>query len=159
MTASNSASRNTHSGWFLAVDEFGRIVLEPTLKSFQNKPDLSVNRMTQTAPQMEAHDELGSLGGMSPTVVESFPIAPATVADCRECAQLLVEQLGEHGVATSAEQLARMLECVVTDGSRGFLLLARARRRIVGVAYVATILSAEHCGCVGWLERDRRGGE
>ena len=84
--------------------------------------------------------------------MQSFSIAPATVDDCCECAQLLVKQLGEHGVDTSAKQLARMLERVVTDGTRGFLLLARESNRIVGVAYVATILSAEHCGFVGWLE-------
>ena len=82
----------------------------------------------------------------------SFSLAPATVEDCRECAQLLVKQLGEHGVDASGEQLVRMLECVVADGARGFLTLARESSRIVGVAYVATILSAEHCGPVGWLE-------
>ena len=65
MIASNSASRNNHSKWCLAVDAFRRIVLEPTSKPFQNKPDLSVNRMTQTAPQLEANDELGSLGHLT----------------------------------------------------------------------------------------------
>jgi ribosomal protein S18 acetylase RimI-like enzyme len=35
---------------------------------------------------------------------------------------------------------------------RGFLMLARDGGRVVGVAYVATILSAEHCGLVAWLE-------
>jgi ribosomal protein S18 acetylase RimI-like enzyme len=35
---------------------------------------------------------------------------------------------------------------------RGFLMLARDGGRVVGVAYVATILSAEHCGPVAWLE-------
>jgi GNAT superfamily N-acetyltransferase len=44
------------------------------------------------------------------------------------------------------------LEKVVADGTRGFILLARDDLRIVGVAYVATILSAEHCGLVAWLE-------
>ncbi|MHB8520809.1 MAG: GNAT family N-acetyltransferase [Limisphaerales bacterium] len=79
-------------------------------------------------------------------------IAAATVGDCVECARLLVEQLGEHGIAASAEPLAQVLENVVADGARGFLLLARNNDRIVGVAYVATILSAEHCGPVAWLE-------
>jgi hypothetical protein len=55
----------------------------------------------------------------------------------------LVEQLGEHGVDASTEQLSRVLERVVADGARGFILLARDGRRIVGIAYVATILSAE----------------
>ena len=36
--------------------------------------------------------------------------------------------------------------------TRGFLLLARESSRIVGIAYVATILSAEHCGPAAWLE-------
>jgi GNAT superfamily N-acetyltransferase len=31
-------------------------------------------------------------------------------------------------------------------------LIARGRGNIVGVAYVAIILSAEHCGKAGWLE-------
>jgi hypothetical protein len=61
MIASNFASTGTLPEWFLVVAEFWRIVLEPLLKPFQNKPDLSVNRMTQTAPQMEENDELGSL--------------------------------------------------------------------------------------------------
>jgi GNAT superfamily N-acetyltransferase len=31
-------------------------------------------------------------------------------------------------------------------------MLARDSGRVVGVAYVAIILSAEHCGSVAWLE-------
>jgi GNAT superfamily N-acetyltransferase len=84
--------------------------------------------------------------------MQTFSITPAAVSDCRECAQLLVEQLSEHGVDASAGQLSRVLERVVADGARGFVLLARDERRIVGIAYVAVILSAEHCGPVAWLE-------
>ena len=84
--------------------------------------------------------------------MRTFSIAPAAASDCRECSRLLVEQLGEHGVDASAEQLSRVLERVVADGARGFILLARDDRRIIGIAYVATILSAEHCGLVAWLE-------
>jgi GNAT superfamily N-acetyltransferase len=89
---------------------------------------------------------------MSATVVQTFSIAPAGVGDCTECARLLVEQLGEHGVDASAEELSRVLEKVATDAARGFIMLARDERRIVGIAYVATILSAEHGGLVAWLE-------
>ena len=89
---------------------------------------------------------------MSNTAIQPFAIVSATVSDCRQCAQLLVEQLREHGVDASVEQLSRILEKVVADETRGFLLLARADHQIVGVAYVAMILSAEHCGLVGWLE-------
>ena len=84
--------------------------------------------------------------------MQTFSIVPAAISDCRECARLLVEQLGEHGVDASSEQLSRLLERVVADGARGFILLARDDRRIIGIAYVATILSAEHCGIVAWLE-------
>jgi GNAT superfamily N-acetyltransferase len=84
--------------------------------------------------------------------VEGILIAPSTIGDCSKCAQLLVEQLAEHGVDTSADRLAQVLENVVADKARGFLLVARDNGQIVGVAYVATILSAEHCGLVAWLE-------
>jgi len=90
--------------------------------------------------------------GMSTAMQQPFSITSAEMSDCRECAQLLVEQLHEHGADVSAEPLARILEKVVADGAAGFLLLARADQRIVGVAYVARILSAEHCGAVAWLE-------
>jgi GNAT superfamily N-acetyltransferase len=89
---------------------------------------------------------------MSTSDMQRFSIASAAVNDCSEAAGLLVEQFCEHGVDASAEQLSHVLEKVVTDGTRGFLLLARSKSRIVGAAYVATILSAEHCGLVAWLE-------
>jgi len=84
--------------------------------------------------------------------VETFSIASATVSDCSESARLLVRQLAEHSVNASAEQLSWVLEKIVADAARGFVLLAREKGRIVGIAYVATILSAEHCGRVAWLE-------
>ena len=89
---------------------------------------------------------------MSATAEQTFSIAVATLSDCSECARLLVEQLGEHGIDASAERLARVLENAVANPARGFLLRALISGRIVGVAYVATILSAEHCGSVAWLE-------
>jgi GNAT superfamily N-acetyltransferase len=89
---------------------------------------------------------------MNITATQTFSIAPAAVSDCRQCAAVLVGQLREHGVDASVKQLAQVLENVVTEAGRGFILLARHDGRIVGIAYVATILSAEHCGPVGWLE-------
>jgi GNAT superfamily N-acetyltransferase len=82
----------------------------------------------------------------------TFSVVLGTVADCGECAGLLVDQLREHGIEASPETLARVLEVAITDMRRGFLMLARDGGRVVGVAYVATILSAEHCGPVAWLE-------
>jgi GNAT superfamily N-acetyltransferase len=84
--------------------------------------------------------------------MKGVSIAPATIGDCSKCAQLLVEQLAEHSVNTSAQRLEKVLEDVVSDRACGFLLVAHANGRIVGIAYVATIRSAEHCGLVAWLE-------
>jgi GNAT superfamily N-acetyltransferase len=84
--------------------------------------------------------------------VQGISIAPATIDDCPKCAELLVEQLSEHGVDASAERLEQVLEGVVTERGCGFLLVAQHNGQIVGVAYVATIRSAEHCGLVAWLE-------
>ena len=86
------------------------------------------------------------------TVRRTFSIAAAAVSDCSECARLLAAQVGEHGVEVSADRLSCVVEQIVADGTRGFLLLAREDSRIVGVAYVATIPSVEHCGLVAWLE-------
>ena len=79
-------------------------------------------------------------------------VALGTTADCGECAGLLVDQLREHGIEVSPNAVARVLELAITDMQRGFLMLAREGGRVVGVAYVATILSAEHCGPAAWLE-------
>ena len=81
----------------------------------------------------------------------TFSIALAAATDCREGARLLTEQLEEHGIEASIERLARVLEELAADIKRGFLVLARDRGRMVGVAYVAIIMSAEHCGpSHGW---------
>jgi GNAT superfamily N-acetyltransferase len=82
----------------------------------------------------------------------NFSVALGTAADCGECALLLVDQLREHGIEVSSNSLARVLELAITDMRRGFLMLARDGGRLVGVAYVATILSLEHCGPAAWLE-------
>ena len=84
--------------------------------------------------------------------MHSFLISSAAIRDCTECARLLVGQLGEHGVDASADRLSRLLEAVVANEGRGFVLLARADEQVIGVAYAATILSAEHSGLVAWLE-------
>jgi len=89
---------------------------------------------------------------METRVRREFSIGAAAVSDCTECARLLSAQLSEHGVEVSADRLSCVLEKVVADGTRGFLLLAREDGRIVGVAYVITISSVEHCGLVAWLE-------
>jgi GNAT superfamily N-acetyltransferase len=83
---------------------------------------------------------------------KQFSIRLATIHDCRECAGVLLLQLAERGADASEEKLVKVPEKVLSDKRNGFILVARSRDNIVGVAYVAIILSAEHCGKVGWLE-------
>ena len=82
----------------------------------------------------------------------NFSVALGTPADCGECALLLVDQLREHGIEVSPNAVARVLELAIADMRRGFVMVARDGGRLVGVAYVATILSLEHCGPAAWLE-------
>ena len=84
--------------------------------------------------------------------MQTFSIGSAESADCGACAALLVTQLAEHGVEVSTAGLIPILERVVADEKLGFLLVARKDSRIIGVAYAATLLSAEHCGFVSSLE-------
>jgi GNAT superfamily N-acetyltransferase len=83
---------------------------------------------------------------------KQFSIRLATIHDCRESSELLLRQLAEHGVDATEEKLAKVMGKILSDKTNGFILIARSRGNIVGVAYVAIILSAEHCGKVGWLE-------
>jgi GNAT superfamily N-acetyltransferase len=89
---------------------------------------------------------------MSGLANPSVAVEQAKVSDCRECAALLLQQLAEHGSDATEESLVAVLKQVVSDPARGFVLYARKNRKMVGVAYLAIILSAEHCGKVGWLE-------
>ena len=126
---------------------------KPTASRRTNQFYMSSNRQSAAMRALaRGSSSCSRLGGMSATVVPEFSIAPAAVEDCRECARLLVGQLDEHGVGASAERLEQLLEKIVASAERGFLLLARDRGRMVGVAYVATIVSAEHCGIVALLE-------
>ena len=65
---------------------------------------------------------------------------------------LLVAQTREHRIQVESESLSQVVARVLSDERYGFLLVARVDRDIVGVAYVATILSVEHGGPVGWVE-------
>jgi GNAT superfamily N-acetyltransferase len=89
---------------------------------------------------------------MNSVPTPSVTIEQAKVSDCRECAGLLAQQLAEHGSDATEENLGTVLERVVSDSARGFVLYARENGKMIGVAYLAIILSAEHCGKVGWLE-------
>ncbi len=75
---------------------------------------------------------------------------------------LLVEQMREHRVQADPARLREVIAGVIADDRCGFILVAKDDGTVVGVAYVAEILSIEHGGRVGWLEElyvspDRRG--
>jgi GNAT superfamily N-acetyltransferase len=72
--------------------------------------------------------------------------------DCGKCAEVLLRQLAEHGAHPSNAKLVKMLEKILSDKRNGFILISQTSGNIVGMAYVAIILSAEHCGKVAWLE-------
>lgn len=57
--------------------------------------------------------------------MQTFFIEPGTANDSYGCAQLLVEHLRELGIDASDKALARVLEDVVGDSARGFILVAR----------------------------------
>lgn len=65
---------------------------------------------------------------------------------------LLEAQLAEHEMAQPADVLRAVTKSVLSDSRHGFMLLALAGDRPVGIAYAAAHLSAEHGGTIGWLE-------
>jgi GNAT superfamily N-acetyltransferase len=89
---------------------------------------------------------------MSSIAIRGISVEQATINDYSECATLLLKQLAEHGSEAVEENLVTVLKDVVSDPTHGFVLFAHENRKMIGVAYVAIILSAEHCGKVGWLE-------
>jgi GNAT superfamily N-acetyltransferase len=85
---------------------------------------------------------------MNPEVI----INRLTASECVACSGLLAQQLTEHDVSTSPEPLAKLMRQLVEQPDHGFVLTAKMEGALVGLAYVAYILSAEHCGKEAWLE-------
>lgn len=79
-------------------------------------------------------------------------ILPVSPQDCGAVIDLLIAQMREHRVQANAERLREVVSDVIADDRFGFILVAKEAGAVVGVAYVATILSVEHGGRVGWLE-------
>ncbi len=79
-------------------------------------------------------------------------IKTAQAGDVETAATLLQAQLDEHEIATKPDALRAVVRTVISDPRHGFILLASAHERVVGLAYAAAHLSAEHGGTIGWLE-------
>ncbi|MEO5722692.1 MAG: GNAT family N-acetyltransferase [Chthoniobacterales bacterium] len=79
-------------------------------------------------------------------------IQPVAPRDIETAVALLEAQLEEHEIVTARDALHAVVREVVADSRHGFMLLAWADDRAVGLAYAAAHLSAEHGGIIGWLE-------
>ncbi len=79
-------------------------------------------------------------------------ITMATPRDRTVVARLLVAQLREHDVATSAAAIARTAEGMLRHPDRGIILLARVGRRPVGIAALSFLWTLEHGGRAVWLD-------
>jgi GNAT superfamily N-acetyltransferase len=67
-------------------------------------------------------------------------------------AGLLCAQIREHRIYHDMQLLSQIVARILSDERYGFFLVARIDGQVIGVAYVAIILSVEHAGPVGWLE-------
>ena len=83
---------------------------------------------------------------------KDLSVALAQPADREAVVSLLAAQMSEHRTRSQSTRLSRMYDQILADDCYGFLLVAKAPAEIVAVAFVATILSIEHGGRVGWLE-------
>ncbi len=81
-----------------------------------------------------------------------YSISPAQPADHDAVLFLLLAQMLEHHIPTGTERLSRVIKHVLAHQECGFFLVARTSHEVAGVAYVASLLSAEHGGFTCWLE-------
>src|SRR5260221_3024573 len=84
--------------------------------------------------------------------MQGLTISSVQAADQHVVVGLLIAQMREHRIEPQRDSLSQIVTSALRDEQYGFLLLARLGSQIIGVAYVATILSVEHGGRVGWLE-------
>ena len=84
--------------------------------------------------------------------MSSVSIGSVELADLDAAVTLFDAQLREHDIVTPVGDLRSVVRAVLDDPSHGFLLLAWTEDAPVGVAYVASHLSLEHGGFIGWLE-------
>ncbi len=79
-------------------------------------------------------------------------VVPADRASRAEVLRLLSSQFTELEVPVPAERLARAVDGVLADASRGVFLLALSGGQSAGVAYLSYQWTLEHGGKIAWLE-------
>ena len=86
-------------------------------------------------------------------MTDSWTIGPAAAAaEAGEISDLLTRQLAEHDLPAEHSLVAVAVAGILRDERTGFILVARCRAQVIGVAYVAMIWSLEHGGLSSWLE-------
>ena len=67
--------------------------------------------------------------------------------------ELFGVQLKEHHIEIGLQQLREVIEQIIADDRRGFILVATtAEGKVVGAAFASAFLGMEHGGISGWLE-------
>jgi len=89
-------------------------------------------------------------------------IARSRDGDREAIIALLRRQLDEHAIELAHALLEAAVDGVLSEPTRGFVLLARQRGEPIGVAYVSLVWTLEHGGRSAWLEEiyvipERRG--
>ena len=79
-------------------------------------------------------------------------VVPADRAAREEVLRLLSGQFTELEIPVPAERLARAVDGVLADASRGVFLLALSGGQSAGVAYLSYQWTLEHGGKTAWLE-------
>lgn len=85
----------------------------------------------------------------APVVPEISVAAPT---DRPHLLRLLRAQLAEHDIRISPARLGAAVDAALRDSRLGMFLLARARKRAIGVAYLSFQWTLEHGGKCAWLE-------
>ena len=83
---------------------------------------------------------------------DKIRILPAEKDDATAISELLKKQLDEHHLPISISDLRAGVDGVFADSGRGFLLVAKAKDRIIGVTYISFVWTLEHGGPGAWLE-------
>lgn len=84
--------------------------------------------------------------------MQALHVQRAQAGDQETMVDLLIAQMKEHRISWDRESVSQVVARVLSDVRYGFLFVAQVAGDVIGVTYVATILSLEHGGLVGWLE-------
>jgi ribosomal protein S18 acetylase RimI-like enzyme len=90
----------------------------------------------------------------SPAVKTIVPVISLLRPDQIDAAvELFGAQLKEHMIEADSNRVRSVIETVIADERRGFILVAATGRgQLVGVAFGCAFLGVEHGGESGWLE-------